>query len=172
MKTISFNCDIELTQTSPSLPMMQHPCNRFGYGYAAATASSSGQTHPAHPAHQAQNNYGQMNAMKATNPWPVQQFNFRAGGGAATSPSTSTATLTTPRDLPLTPPADRADPAANGNGNVAGYYSMLPQMAANNNLMGNYSQSPVEKAMTPPQDNQDNRLGSVFQKTIPNCFQF
>ena len=154
--------------------MMQHPCNRFGYGYAPAPAS--GQTHPTHPAHPShpahsvhpvhpvhpthpnQNNYGQMNAMKTANPWPVQQFNFRATSGTATAASTSTA----PRDLPLTPPADRADPAANCNSNVAGYYSMLPQMAANNNLMVNYSQSPVEKAMTPPQDNQENRLGSVF----------
>lgn len=150
-------------QTSSSLPIMQHPCNRFGYGYAAA--ASSGQAHPGHPVHPShpvQNNYGQMNAIKPTNPWPVQQFNFRAGGGAATAASMSTA----PRDSPLTPPADRTDPAANANSNVTGYYSMLPPMSTNNNLMVNYSQSPVEKAMTPPQDNQDNRIGLVLISII------
>ena len=156
--------------------MMQHPCNRFGFGLNAHQVNYAPSSGPQAP-HQDTVNYSHMNGhaiAKPTNPWPTvpvsmpvnvslpqhHQFNFGRVSSSA-NPSGG-------RDLPLTPPADRTDSAANAaaaaaanNNNAGSYYTMLPPMT-NNNLMVNYSQSPIEKAMTPPQENQDARLGYNF----------
>lgn len=156
-----------------------HPCNRFGFGLNPHQVNyqmqhvniqhhttnyhqnhpsnySSGSTmvhshHPHHPHHQ----------HKPTNPWPTvpvsmpvnvslpQQFSNNSGNNTISA-------VPAVRDLPLTPPADREGSSVPVvSSSPSSYYTMLhgPSMTSNNNnLMGNYSQSPVDKSMTPPQD--------------------
>lgn len=131
-------------------------------------------------------------AAKPTNPWPTvpvsvnvslpQQFNMSRVPNVAANTTASFHA----RDLPLTPPADReavpsmsphnVNPAMNHHGS---YYGMLHHAAphpapaaatiANNNLIANYSQSPVDKSMTPPQESQDafNSIGWWPNNNLP-----
>ena len=153
--------------------MMQHhhhhPCNRFGFGLNPHQVNYPMQHHHHATNYHHQNhpsNYTSGSSMvhhhqhKPTNPWPTvpvsmpvnvslpQQFN-NLPRSEGTTPAV--------RDLPLTPPADREGSSVPvvSSSSPGSYYTMLhgPSMsAANNNLMGNYSQSPVDKSMTPPQD--------------------
>ncbi|KAI9563970.1 putative Sp5-related transcription factor [Daphnia sinensis] len=108
---------------------------------------------------------------KPTNPWPTvpvsmpvnvslpahqQQFANNNNSDAVMNNTVVPAV----RDLPLTPPADRETsvmPVVSSSSPSSYYMLHGPSLTAsssnNNNLMmGNYSQSPVDKSMTPPQD--------------------
>ena len=129
---------------------MQHPCNRFGFGLNA---------------HQV--NYGQQQHVPAPNyhhhghHTPISNSPCGNNSMAAVQKSWSPVNVSLPQNLnsrapsvpsvPLTPPADReSSPAAHAApvGHHAPYYSMLHQPIA-------YSQSPIDKSMTPPQETQE-----------------
>lgn len=158
--------------------MQHHACNRFGFGLNPHQVNYPMQHHHT-PATYHQNhpsNYSSGSTMvhshhahhqhKPTNPWPTvpvsmpvnvslpQQFNNLARNNSDGCGNVSAAPAV--RELPLTPPADReASSVSTVTTSPGSYYTMLhgsSMTTANNNLMGNYSQSPVDKSMTPPQD--------------------
>lgn len=106
---------------------------------------------------------------KPTNPWPTvpvsmpinvslpthqQQFTNNNSDGIMCGTNNSTI-MPAVRDLPLTPPADRETsvvPVISSSSPSSYYMLHGPSIANNNLMMGNYSQSPVDKSMTPPQD--------------------
>lgn len=166
----------------PMMQHPQYPCNRFGFGLNPHHQVNYPTVQHSHPAtsnyhHQSHHhvacNYSSGPTMvhphhqhKPTNPWPTvpvsipvsvslsthqPQFGTLArvsadSNGVAVQASSA---LSTGHDLPLTPPADRD--ASNVPVSSTSSYYMLHGHSSGN-LMGNYSQSPVDKSMTPPQD--------------------
>lgn len=135
-------------QTAPPFaPMMQHhPCNRFGFGHHQVVnyAPAMHQSYQHH-----QQDYSANQQAKAAGNWPMVSGHHHHHQQFSTS-------VVSGRDMPLTPPADREAVAAAPA--VQPYYTGMlhgPASSGSNSVGGNivnYSPSPVDKSMTPPQD--------------------
>ena len=140
--------------------MQHHPCNRFGYGHhlnphhhqvVTSAAPVMHQHHPHSYQPQPQQQDYQINPESASA--AIKQTNnlWTPVGHQQPSP------VSTSRDLPLTPPPDREAANAQSYGSY-GYVLSTP---------GNYGHqhSPVDKAMTPPQEIQHHQAVHHQQPT-------
>ncbi|XP_057370997.1 transcription factor Sp5-like [Daphnia carinata] len=143
-----------------SYPMQHHH-------HAATTYHQNGHHHASVVPNYSINESNMVHHHKPTNPWPTVPVSMPVNVSLPThqqfpnSSDANNSTVPAVRDLPLTPPADRETSVMPVVSSPSSYYMLHgPPLAAstsssnnNNNLMmGNYSQSPVDKSMTPPQD--------------------